>query len=70
LIDAFLLAQKNRDFIGSNLLQRNAIFETGYKSATIGFGRPGIARVAHLTDGTAGQSYQPVMSVVALNIGL
>jgi hypothetical protein len=70
LIDAFLLAQKNRDFIGSNLLQRNALLETDYKSATIGFGQPRIARVTELADGTAGQSYQPVLGVVSLNIGL
>ncbi len=70
LIDAFLLAQKNRDFIGSNLLQKNALFETEYKSATIGFGRPGMARAVNLTDGIAELSFQPVMGVISLNIGL
>jgi hypothetical protein len=70
LMDALIIARRNRDFIGSSLLNRRSLIETRYENATIGFGQPGLISHAEFSNGSITTSHQPVMGVVSLRVGL
>jgi hypothetical protein len=70
LVDAFGFAQRNRDFVSSNLLNKDALYETRLGNSTIGIGRPGVSSFTDISDGRMTTKYQPVMGVLTLSVEL
>lgn len=70
LIDAFLIAQRNRDFMVANLLNQNSLIETNIANYEIGLVQPLLAATTDYSDGVVTTSFQPVMGVFSLRIGL
>lgn len=70
LIDAFAIAQRNRDFIGASLFDRKSLIEANYESTVIGFGQPGLFSTSQNSNGLIRTKLHPVMGVLSLKVGL
>lgn len=71
LIDAFSIAQRNRDFIGASLWERRSLIEANFDNTTIGFVQPALVSTSnYFSDGSIKTKIHPVMGVVSLKFGI
>lgn len=71
LIDAFSIAQRNRDFIGASLSEKRSLIEANFDNTTIGFVQPALVSTSnYFSDGSIKTKVQPVIGVVSLKFGI
>lgn len=66
LIDSFALSERNRDFMASSFLQRNAVFELSEAGYDIDLLRPGLTTYTDLTGNQLQVRAEPVLEMISL----
>lgn len=67
LIDAFFLAEKNRDFTTSNLLNRDSLISIQNSGANLKFIRPAIHTYTDFSADLPVLSFEPVIHLISVN---
>lgn len=70
LLDSFILAERNRDFIGAKLLNRQSLFETQFNNSTLGLGQTRIAGIPSMQNGDIETHFHPVFEVISFRMKL
>lgn len=70
LLDAFIIAQRNRDFIGASLMNQRSILEKKLSDYTIGLIQPQFIKTTQFSEREVKTNFQPVMGVFSLRIEL
>lgn len=70
LIDAFAIAQRNRDFIGAGLFDKKSLIEANYESTVIGLGQPALFSTSQFANGLISTKLHPVMGILSLKVEL
>lgn len=68
LIDSFVFAERNRDFIGSSLLQSDTLFSISYDQYKVGLVRPTLYQTASVYQNEISSAYQPVLELLSLKM--
>lgn len=67
LIDAFFLAERNRDFINSNLLNRNSLISIRTADSNLNFVQPGTYAFTDLSAESPVFKLEPVLHLISIN---
>lgn len=70
LVDAFIIAQRNRDFIGASLINRHSMLEKKLSNYTIGLIRPQFVKTTQFSEREVKTNFKPVIGVFSLKIEL
>ncbi len=68
LIDSFVLAERNRDFFGSRLLQSDTLFSISNDQYNVGLVRPSFYRTPTVYQNDISTSFQPVLDFLSLKM--
>lgn len=66
LVDSFVLAERNRDFMASALLNRSSLFEIETGSLDIGIAQPSLYQRAVFTPNALSMQIEPVINLISL----
>ena len=66
LIDSFVLAERNRDFMANTLLSRSSIFEIKSETLNIGIAQPSLHQRAVISPNALSIQTEPVINLISL----
>ncbi|PWN05125.1 hypothetical protein [Rhodohalobacter mucosus] len=66
LIDSFVLAEKNRDFMASALLNRSSLFQINTGTTEIGIAQPTLHQQTVISPNALSMNIEPVINVISL----
>lgn len=67
LLDAFVLADRNSDFLSSNILNRNSFIQASSGNSTFNFGTPMIIPTTEIQGRSLVRDFQPALALINYN---
>lgn len=65
LLDSFVIAERNRDFLSDWITGRSAVLEFNHNNTNLNFFEPGLISYINLASDTAGYKIQPSLNVIS-----